>query len=172
MSCTCAMLFFYLFKSLFTLVHLTENTAIAKQGLKTMLNLHLSKFPLKNSTLHKLETKWMCDKIMWPTKCHPITDTVCRRKQICMALLQTLLWPTGALLNFFLFHQTMKVVLENFLTKPIPVSRFSYWVKNRHAEQARIQGRWNGWIFTPLFLSPPDGTITFWAVNIVEYISG
>ena len=57
--------FFFLFKSLFTLVHLTENTAFAKQGLKTMLNLQLSLFPLKNSSVHKLETKQqLCDKVM------------------------------------------------------------------------------------------------------------
>ena len=49
----CAMPISFLFKSLFTLVRLTENTAFAKQGSKTMLNLQLSKFPLKNSTLHK-----------------------------------------------------------------------------------------------------------------------
>ena len=33
---------FFFNKTLFTLVHLTENTAFAKQGLKTMLNLQLS----------------------------------------------------------------------------------------------------------------------------------
>ena len=49
----CAMPISFLFKSLLTLVRLTENTAFAKQGSKTMLNLQLSKFPLKNSTLHK-----------------------------------------------------------------------------------------------------------------------
>ena len=43
--------------------------------------------------------------------------------------------------------------------------------------QARIQGRWNGWIFIPPppFLSPHPLTeppITFWAVNIAEDISG
>ena len=59
-----------------------------------------------------------------------------------------------------------KIHLEN---KPLAVKG-----GKRLATQARIQGRWNGWIFTPPFSEPPltEPSITFWAVKIVEDISG
>ena len=37
----------------------------------------------------------------------------------------------------------------------------THWRDNAKSLQTRIQGRWNGWIFTPLFLSPPPPLFFF-----------
>ena len=73
----------------------------------------------------------------------------------CLLLFSISRWTINFMGFLQWFSWTHEIYLSMFSTILVPLNSVFFHLELRASIlQARIQGRWNGWIFTPLFLSP------------------